>query len=330
MFGEGLFMALIIFCFLCTCRDNKEPGSAAMPVGESYLEVPGGRIWYKVSGTGNGVPVVMLHGGPGGSSFYLKPFEDLGNDRQVIRYDQLGGGKSEVIEDTTLFTIGHFVKELELLRAQLGLNKWHVMGHSWGSMLALEYYRAYPDRVSSLIFSSLCLDSQAWEQSTKQLLASFPDSLREAVLNAESSGNYDDPRYKEAMDQFYAEHVWGPNPPRPDFDSLLATFNTAIYEYMWGPSEFTVTGTLKNYSAVSFLPMIKVPTLFTVGGNDEINPDIVREYAGKVKDSQFSLFAGSSHMTPWDARDENVRVVRRFLNAVDSFNFARLPPTSLD
>ena len=319
-FNESIpFFFIVVFLF-CSCGSNKESKSSALTIGESYLEVPGGKIWYKVTGTGIRVPVVLLHGGPGGSSFGLKPFEDLGNDRQVIRYDQLGSGKSDVIQDTTMFTIDHFVKELDLLRTHLGLSKWHVLGHSWGTIVALEYYRKYPDQVSSLIFGSLCLNIQAWEQSTKQLLTSFPDSLQEAVMNAESTGKYDDPLYEEAMNQFYTKYLWGPNPPQYDFDSLMVTFNKDLYRYMWGPSEFTVTGTLKDYNATSFLPMIKVPTLFTVREFDEINPDIVKEFAGKVNDSHFTVFAGSSHMTPWDAHDENVKVVREFLNSVDSFN----------
>ncbi len=310
-----VFLAVFLFCSACDNRESRSK-NVTLVIGESYLEVPGGNIWYKVTGTGTGVPVVLIHGGPGGSSHYLKPFEDLGENRKVIRYDQLGGGKSDMITDTTLFTIDHFVKELDLLRDHLGLSTWHVFGHSWGTVVALEYYRAYPDRVSSLIFGSLCIDVAAWEKSTRQLLASFPDSLQEAVVNAESSGNYENPLYEEAMNQFYAKYLWGSNPVQADFDSMMATFNTDIYGYMWGPSEFTVTGTLKDYNATSFLPEIKVPTLFTVGEFDEIQPDIVKEIASKVTDSRVAVFAGSSHMTPWDARDENVRVVREFLNSV--------------
>ena len=314
-----LFIFMVVFLF-CSCGGNKESKSPTLKVGESHLEVPGGKIWYQVTGNGKGVPVVLLHGGPGFSSFYLKPFEDLGNDRQVIRYDQLGGGKSDVIVDTTMFTIDHFIKELDLLRAHLGLSTWHVFGHSWGTIVALEYYRAYSNRVSSLTFGSLCFDIPAWERSTKQRLASFPDSLQEAVINAESSGNYDNPLYEEAMNQFYAKYVLGPNPVQADLDSSMATYNTDIYGYMWGPSEFSITGTLKGYDATYVLPKIDVPTLFSAGEFDEILPDIVKEKAALVKDSRTVIFAGSSHMTPWDARDENVRVVRRFLNSVDSLN----------
>src|SRR5881397_3536000 len=116
-----------------------------LPPGEARLAVPGGSIWYKVSGIAKGTPVVLLHGGPGFSSYYLKPFEDLGGDRVVVRYDQLGGGKSDKITDTAMFNTGHFVQELDSLRARLGYSRWHVLGHSWGTILALEYYRAHPD-----------------------------------------------------------------------------------------------------------------------------------------------------------------------------------------
>jgi proline iminopeptidase len=81
---------------------------------------------------------VLIHGGPGFSSFYLKLFEELGNNRQVVRYDQLGSGKSDIIADTTMSTINHFVEELELLRIHLGLSKGHLLGHSWGTIIALE------------------------------------------------------------------------------------------------------------------------------------------------------------------------------------------------
>src|SRR3954471_11206565 len=93
----------------------------SVPRGEGRLAVPGGSIWYRVSGVGSGTPVVLLHGGPGLSSFYLKPFEELGDERIVVRYDQLGGGKSDTTSDTTLFTIDHFVTELDSLRSHLGV-----------------------------------------------------------------------------------------------------------------------------------------------------------------------------------------------------------------
>jgi alpha/beta hydrolase family protein len=102
--------------------------SVALGPGEGLLPVRGGRIWYKVSGTGKGTPMVLLHGGPGAGSYYLKPFEDIGDDRPVIRYDQLGAGKSDRLTDTTLMRIPRFVEELDSLRRGLRIEKWFVNG----------------------------------------------------------------------------------------------------------------------------------------------------------------------------------------------------------
>jgi proline iminopeptidase len=318
--NEKILFFFIVTFLLCSCSGRKEAKTPILKTGESYLEVPGGKIWYKITGTGQGTPVVLIHGGPGGSSGYLKVFEELGNDRQVIRYDQLGCGKSDLFTDTTMFTVDHFVEELDSLRTHLGLPVWNVFGHSWGTIIAIEYYHRYPNNVSSLILGSLCFDIPTWVKSTNQRLLTFPDSLQEGIQKAEETGNYNDLLYQEAMNQFYSKFVWGPNPPQDEFDTLMSKFNTFLYGYMWGSSEFTVTGTLEGYDASYILPEIKVPTLLTAGEFDEILPEVVKEKAALVKDSRTVIFAGSSHMTPWDARDENLRVVRDFLNSVDSLN----------
>jgi pimeloyl-ACP methyl ester carboxylesterase len=212
--SRGLSLFIIILLVLSGCGNKK----TTLATGEFKLSVPGGRIRYKVSGTGKKVPVVLIHGGPGDSSSYLKPFEELGNDRQVISYDQFGGGKSDKITDTTLFTIDHFVKELDLLR--------------------------------------------------------------------EASRNYDDPAYQAVMNQYYSLYVFR-NPVQADLDSMFSTYNPEIYTNMGGPSEFTITGTLKDYNPVSFLSEIKVPTLFKVGEFDEINPTIIKELADKVPEARY-------------------------------------------
>jgi len=314
--GKVLSFFIVIVLFY-SCGGKKELKTHFLPIGESYLEVPGGKIWYKITGNGQGIPVVLLHGGPGFSSFYLKPFEDLGNDRQVIRYDQLGGGKSDRIEDTTMFTIDHFVNELEVLRQHLGVDKWHVFGHSWGTILGIEYYKVYPERVASLTLGSAALDIPLWEKHAKELLTTLPESMQQDVKNAESEGNYGDSLYQAAINQFYSLYVFR-NPVMEDLDSMFATVNEGIYMYMQGPSEFTITGTLKHYDATPFLPKVNVPTLFTVGEFDEAGPEIIKSYADKVADSRYTVLPGAAHITSWDARDENVKIVREFLNSVDS------------
>jgi pimeloyl-ACP methyl ester carboxylesterase len=263
-------------------RDSKDivrdsPGAA---VGEGHLAVDGGSIWYRVTGTGHATPVVLLHGGPGFSSYYLKPFEDLGNDRKVIRYDQLGGG------------------------------------HSWGTILALEYYRAHPEHVASITFGSPVFDIPAFTKHAAELVRTLSDSSQRAVRQAESTGKFETPSYQAAFDEFMGKYVTR-HPVKADLDSSFSQFNQAIYVYMQGPSEFTITGTLKNYDVTGFLPSIAVPTLVTVGQYDEVGPALVRRQAAMIPGARFEVLPGSAHMTPWDARDSSLALEREFLRSAD-------------
>jgi proline iminopeptidase len=296
----------------------------ALSAGEAYLAVPNGRIWYRRVGSGTGTPVILLHGGPGFSSYYLKSLEALGSDRPVVRYDQLGGGKSDRITDTTLFTIDHFVRELDSLRAALGYEKFHLLGHSWGTILGLEYYRAHPERVVSLTLGSAALDIPAWEKNARRLVQTLSDSAQRAIATREAEGKFDAPDYQQALEEFYGKYVWL-HPVAADLDSTFQTVNQAIYTYMQGPSEFTITGTLKAYNATPFLKSVKVPTLFTVGEFDEANPPTIRKHAAMIPGAKVEVIPGAAHITTWDNPDVMLAVVRRFLASVDSAAVKKAP-----
>jgi proline iminopeptidase len=291
--------------------------SKILSAGEAMLAVPGGSIWYKRSGQGTATPVILLHGGPGFSSFYLKPLEEIGGDRPVIRYDQLGGGKSSKITDTTMFTIPHFVAELDSLRAALGMATVHLVGHSWGTILAFEYYRAHPDHVASLTLASPALNLPAWEANAKQLVATLSDSAQRAIKTRETEKKFDAPDYQAALNEFYGKYVWR-RPVEADLDSMFKTVNENIYNYMQGPSEFTITGTLKPYDVTSSLNGIKVPTLYTVGEFDEANPDIVKGFAAKTPGAKVVVIPGAAHITTWDNPSAMTTAVRSFLLHADS------------
>lgn len=296
---------------------NADAGHTAMHATEGFLPVPGGRVWYRLSGDRSATPVILLHGGPGYSSFYLRSLDALGVDRPTIRYDQLGSGKSGQTTDTLLFTIPHFVAELDSLRRALATSRVHLLGHSWGTILALEYYRAHPEHVASLILASPALDIPAWERHARELVRTLPDSAQRAIRLREADGNFAAPDYQAALADFYGRYVWR-RPVQADLDSTFQTVNQAIYNYMQGPSEFTITGTLKRYDATSFLPHVQVPTLYTVGEFDEANPVTVQHFADLTPGAQFAVIAGAAHITTWDAPQEMFAVVRDFLHRADS------------
>ena len=288
----------------------------ALGPGEAMLPVRGGRIWYKVSGTGKGTPMVLVHGGPGAGSFYLKPFEDLGDDRRVVRYDQLGAGKSDRLTDTTLMVIPRFVEELDSLRRALGIDKWFVNGQSWGTVLALEYYKAHPEHVAGIVFGGSVFDWHAYVREANAWVKQMPDSLQRAIEAWKNGGSAETPAFKAATDEFYARYVWR-RPVKADLDSTNATFGTEQYNYMQGAYEYVVTGTLKDYDARADLPKIKVPVLSTTGEFDEVGPKTVEAHAKLIPGAKFVLYKDAAHVTSWDARDANVKDVREFLRGVD-------------
>ncbi len=141
----ALFLFTIFILGIITgCQSNKlEPH-------EGYINVTGGKVWYKVVGSGDKPPLVLLHGGPGVPSYYLNPMEPLGDERPVIFIDQLGCGRSDRITDTTLMTIPAYVKELNEIHDALGLKDYYIFGNSWGSILATEYYFAHPEGIKGI------------------------------------------------------------------------------------------------------------------------------------------------------------------------------------
>jgi proline-specific peptidase len=293
------------------------PTTEALPAGEARLAVDGGRIWYKVSGSGAATPAILLHGGPGFASFYMKSLEGLNADRTIVRYDQLGGGKSDKIADTAMFNIAHFVRELDSLRSHLGYDKVHIVGHSWGTILGLEYYRAHSEHVTSLTLMSPALDMAGWERNAKRLVKTLSDSSQKAIATREAEKKFDAPDYQAALAEFYGKYVWL-RPVQADLDSTFSTVNEAIYNYMQGPSEFTITGTLEKYDGTSYLKNVKVPVLFTVGDVDEADPPTVKRHASMAPGAKYAVIPNAAHIVQWDAPEETNRVIREFLKSVDS------------
>ena len=316
-------MLVVLPFALAGCKDTaKQPhpmvmADAPLPAGEGRLEVDGGTIWYKRSGSGTGTPVVLVHGGPGLSSYYLKALEALGDDRPVVRYDQLGGGKSSRISDTTLMNFDEFAAQLDALRQELGYSRVHLVGHSWGAMLALEYYRRHPDRVESLVLASPSLDVAAWNRDVTRLVATLSDSAQRAIRSYEQRGRENPGAYAVAVGEFYRRYVWR-HPVAADLDSTLLTSNQAVGGYMKGSAAFVIGGTLGRYDATPYLKRVTVPVLYTAGEFDEADPATVRRFAALTRGAAVVVIPGAAHMTTWDNPSATVAAVRAFLRRADS------------
>jgi proline iminopeptidase len=308
-----LVSSLLILCVLGACR-----GRGLQP-SEGFIEAPGGRVWYRIVGGGTRTPLLLVHGGPGMPSYYLKPLAALADERPVIFYDQLGAGRSDRPEDPKLWTLERFVEELAQVREALGLGEVHILGHSWGTMLTVEYMLTKnPTGVKSLVLASPALSVKRWLRDADSLKGTLAASVRKAIDRHEATRTYDAPEYQAAVMEYYKRFLSRMDPWSPDLDSTFATLGVGPYMTMWGPSEFTATGPLRDYERAERLGELKLPVLFTVGRYDEATPATVEHYASQVPGAKLVLLARSAHMTMLDEPDRYVRVVREFLREVES------------
>jgi len=280
---------------------------------EGFIEVTGGKVWYRIVGSGDETPVILLHGGPGSSSDYLRPLEKLAVDRPVIFYDQLGCGRSDHPNDRNLWRIERFVEELSQVRSALKLKEVHLYGHSWGTMLAVDYMLTKPSGVKSLILASPCLSVKRWVEDAHALILQMSLQIRQVIRHHEREGTTDSKEYERAVGEYLKRHLCRLDPWPPALLQAFDMSNPQIYGIMWGPSEFHPTGNLKTYERVSRLREIRVPTFFTAGRYDEATPEATAWYRSHVPDSSLQIFEKSAHLPMFEEPETYLESIREFL-----------------
>lgn len=286
---------------------------------EGYIIVTGGKIWYKIAGKNQtGMPLLIIHGGPGVSHDYLEPLEALADERPVIFYDQLGCGKSDGPADKNLWTIGHFVEELHQVRQALELKKCHILGQSWGCALAVDYMLTHqPAGVESLILSGPLLSASRWIADQNAYIRELPESTRAIILKSEQTGDYSSSQYQGAIMDFYRRHVCRLDTWPDCLNRSFETINFEMYKHMWGPSEFTVTGELNSYERTDHLNEIDIPVLFTCGEYDEATPTTTQFFQDHLPGSQIRIFENASHEHHLEKPQEYLQVIRHFMHQAE-------------
>jgi proline-specific peptidase len=283
-----------------------------MRVDEGYIDVPGGRVWYRSVGEG-GTPLLCLHGGPGFTHYYLEALEVLADRRQVIFYDQLGCGKADRPDDVSLWTVDRFVEELAQVRAALGLDRLHLFGSSWGGMLAMQYVLDRRPDLVSLVLCGSPASMIRWVTDCDELLAAQPAEVRDVLREHEAAGFTGCPEYQAAMLAFYREHVCRMKPFPAGLERAFAEAGYQVYNHMNGPSEFTVTGTLKTWDIMDRLSEIQARTLLVGGRYDECRPEHMAEMHRRIAASQHEVIEDASHLCFAEQTETFAAIVNKFL-----------------
>jgi proline-specific peptidase len=304
-----------------THSKGKHVMPSAAPVSEGFVPFRGFRTWYRVVGdldqpSPAKLPLLVLQGGPGESHDYLQPLEELADTgRPIVFYDQLGGGNSDQPHDPSLWRVELFLRELATVRQELGLGHIHLLGYSWGGMLAMEYALTQPAGLASLILASSPASIPQWLAEADRLRKELPQEVQETLRHHEEAGTTDEVAYEEAMQVYDKRHLCRLDPwPEP---LMRTSANPEVYHTMWGPSEFDVTGTLKVWNIRDRLGEIQLPTLVTSGRYDAATPAIAETVHRSITGSEWVMFERSSHMAHLEEEHKYLRVVEDFMRRVE-------------
>jgi L-proline amide hydrolase len=295
---------------------------------EGHLLLDGHRTWYRVVGDldpdARQAPVILCHGGPGATHDYLESLAALQRSgRACVLYDQLGNGKSDHLPDAdpSFWTTALFERELGALAAHLGIERrYHVLGQSWGGMLALLHGIERPPGLLSLVVADSPASIADFVAGANELLEQLDPAVVEAIRAGERSGETSTPEFQAAVMEFYERHLCRVD-PWPD--GLLRSFEAmeadpTVYGTMNGPTEFTVVGTIKDFDIYDRLAEIEVPVLLVSGEHDEVRPWVVAKVHERLRDRRWELFEDCSHNPHLEEPERFLRVVEAFLDQVES------------
>jgi len=297
------------------------------------VPAPGGRLYVRVNGPldGPAPPLALIHGGPGGTMAGLLNALPLSDERAVILYDQLDSGRSDHPGIPAYWTVKRFTDEVDAVRRALGVRRWHVLGHSWGGTIALEYGARRPSELAGLVLASPLVSTRSWIADADALRAQLPADVQQVLKKCDPPRpalvaplkRPAAPQCDKATDAFYA--AFNRREPlsqgQRDFarNQDGAGFNKMLYETMWGSSEFVATGTLKAYDGEPLLAKLNGPrTLFMAGQYDEARPVTLAGFAERVVGAQVAVVPGAAHGFLSDQPDEALQILRPWLWTQDS------------
>jgi len=285
-----------------------------MVAEEGYVDFRGYRTWYRIVGhlTSGAVPLLALHGGPGSTHNYFTPLEQLSDERPVVLYDQIGCGNSDRPKNIE-WSVGVFRDELNAVREQLALERIHLLGTSWGGMLAQEHVLSGARGVVSLTLSSTLANLALWNDEQLKLRAELPANVIEVLDRHERARTYDDPEYEEAMQVYFDRHFYRGPKPRPELDAMAAGRAVDVYRAMQGPNEWTTTGVLKGWDTRDRLHEIDVPTLVVRGRHDMSTDAVSAELVTGIRGAREVVLEQSSHTPVLEETDRYLEIVRIFL-----------------
>lgn len=270
------------------------------------------------------LPLIVLHGGPGFTHHYLKNLRELADrsGRMIVHYDQYGCGLSTHRPDAPAdyWTPELFVREFHNVVDALGIERYHVLGQSWGGMLGAEIAVRRPAGLVSLAICNSPASMDLWTQAADQLIAELPAEIRDTLRKYEAAEDYENPEYIAASHEYDKRHVVRLPQGHPDYEEAFEAMQAdpTVYYTMNGPNEFHVVGTMQGWTIIDRLDQIEVPTLVLAGEFDEAQPIVWEPFVEHIPDARSHVIAGASHCSHLEQPEEFFGVVCEFMKDAET------------
>lgn len=196
-------LAFYLSLMLLSLWSCKKETTETLKLAEEGLVGINGTSLY-VRSIGEGEPILIVHGGPGlGSSYLYEYFDRLGDEYQVIYYDQRLAGKSLAHVDSTALGFQKFIDDVDSIRAHFGFKTFHILGHSWGGLIAMKYAARWPQRINGLsLISSIGASSEINRKANESMAQLFTKEDLEArlqIMQSEAFINKQSSAYEALM-----------------------------------------------------------------------------------------------------------------------------------
>jgi proline iminopeptidase len=277
--------------------------------GQTF-DAPGGKIYYEVTGSGTGTPLIIVNGGPGFDHTYLHistAWDALGQNRRIIFYDQRGDGRSSPLKPGQSCNLADQIADLEALRAHLGFEKWDMLGHSWGGYLSMAYSARYAQHIAHLMI----VDSAAPKWSDRLFLFSqiFPE-ITERRASYSFADEMGDQAASNASIRDYLTMLFYSAEKR---DAFVAQMGAGAYRKQVFQAWIS---DLPRFDLNPELSKYKFPVMVMTGRYDiNVAPLVAYKIHEAIPGSRFVVFERSGHIPFYEEPDAFVHAAEGFLNA---------------
>jgi len=289
-----------------------------------YIKVNGAKLWVVLAGAGD--PVVIIPGGPGGSHLPYRSFDSLASTNTIVYFDAFGRGKSDTAKDVKEYTLARDIEDLEGLRIALHYDKWNVLGHSYGGLVAQGYALKYPSHVSHLILANTFHSFVMWQEnddnSNHEIKENYPEVWQELMKLREEGGVSSDEKHQEIYGRVPYGFLYAYNPDnfmgsgKPKKNPYPNPNNTKLYYQMVGKDgDFIVGSDIGNFDFRKDLKKLTMPVLIYGGRYDRVAvPEMMTKFKDYCPQAKFVMFERSGHNPQVEEPGKLFSVIRDFLS----------------